>query len=678
MQQLNVLSINVSQNVEIKDDTNAFVSPSVKDDFLQHIDSHLSKNKDVNPHEYKVLDKNIDTEINQNVTDSSTFKSDDQFQKNRDASHNLVDETNSASQAQKIAAAGKKGEDHQIIDDPELLMSFLTQADKTLVDGGSVDENSAEGIKLGEMSAEQKAKYETQLLLESSDLVADLSDVTKAINPNSETILADLAEQEKVASSLLVSTKSTKTNTEMSQLNATVLGEANNIKNNDVAGEKLANDSKDKLSSKTLVEGKLLESERLVSKSTKEQAVNSDLLINKNNIVSERLNTDKLDEEGLGDSEVGSKKAVRLAQNKGAQQRINNEIEGKVQGQVDVDSEKTTQKELSQQILMAARKNIDSSNITLAPKSPTNINAMSSEQNPLDVESKLNSEVVRSLQGDNNNAKSEAIFVAQNANTNTNTSSNKSTPMANLGSQTITEPSIKQSSLVEPEAQLSAKSVEHLIEQSKAFSTDENKGANGNATKTNTEFSVNSQVMNATNRATQDTYDRVEQHVAEIFNPTGSAEVSQNQKSNTQLHQETIAIFRKDFSDAVKGKVMLMISQKLQQFDITLDPPELGNMQVRVNLQGEQATVNFIVQNQQAKEALEQNMHKLRDLLADQGVDVGEANVEQQSDNESNDENTENSPHNSITNTADASDAIEHSLSASMLNSSSTSVDYYA
>ena len=71
------------------------------------------------------------------------------------------------------------------------------------------------------------------------------------------------------------------------------------------------------------------------------------------------------------------------------------------------------------------------------------------------------------------------------------------------------------------------------------------------------------------------------------------------------------AIFRKDFSEAVKDKVMLVISQKLQQFDISLDPPELGNMQVRVNLQGEQATVNFVVQNQQAKDALEQNMQKL-------------------------------------------------------------------
>ncbi|HCM46317.1 MAG TPA: flagellar hook-length control protein FliK, partial [Colwellia sp.] len=89
--------------------------------------------------------------------------------------------------------------------------------------------------------------------------------------------------------------------------------------------------------------------------------------------------------------------------------------------------------------------------------------------------------------------------------------------------------------------------------------------------------------------------------------------------------------------DAVKDKVMMTINQKLQRFDITLDPPEFGNMQVRVNLQGEQASVNFIVQNQQAKDVLEQNMHKLRDMLSEQGVDVGDANVEQQNQQQNND-----------------------------------------
>ena len=97
----------------------------------------------------------------------------------------------------------------------------------------------------------------------------------------------------------------------------------------------------------------------------------------------------------------------------------------------------------------------------------------------------------------------------------------------------------------------------------------------------------------------------LDHQVSEVLNHNVASDTAQIQKNNIQLQQETLSMTRKDFADAVKDKVMITINQKLQQFDITLDPPEFGNMQVRVNLQGEQATVNFVVQNQQAKDALD-------------------------------------------------------------------------
>ena len=181
-------------------------------------------------------------------------------------------------------------------------------------------------------------------------------------------------------------------------------------------------------------------------------------------------------------------------------------------------------------------------------------------------------------------------------------------------------------------------------------------------------------------KQTNDAY--LEHQVSEMINHTVATDTAQIQKNNVQLHQETISILRKDFADAVKDKVMIMINQKLQQFDITLDPPEFGNMQVRVNLQGEQASVNFIVQNQQAKDALEQNMDKLRDMLAEQGVDVGDANVEQQSQQQgenSDDLQKNNGTSSRLTATdGQGADNVEHILSAQLFDASATGVDYYA
>ncbi len=183
----------------------------------------------------------------------------------------------------------------------------------------------------------------------------------------------------------------------------------------------------------------------------------------------------------------------------------------------------------------------------------------------------------------------------------------------------------------------------------------------------------------ATSSTTQINDSYVSQQSAELLSYSVASDTAQIQKNNVSLQQETISIFRKDFADALKDKVMLVISQKLQQFDISLDPPELGNMQVRVNMQGEQAVVNFVVQNQQAKDALEQNMHKLRDMLSEQGVDVGDANVEQQAHQSSDEETYSNNSDNSTLMDEDEMIQSQTLLSAQTLdNNSANVVDYYA
>jgi flagellar hook-length control protein FliK len=166
--------------------------------------------------------------------------------------------------------------------------------------------------------------------------------------------------------------------------------------------------------------------------------------------------------------------------------------------------------------------------------------------------------------------------------------------------------------------------------------------------------------------------------VSEALNHNIASDTAHIQKNNVQLQQETIAIFRKDFADVVKDKVLVMINQKLQKFEITLDPPEFGNMQIRVNLQGEQASVNFIVQNQQAKESIEQNMQKLKDMLSEQGVDVGGANVEQQSQREQNDQRNNFASGELINDKSMSETETQQVFSANIYDISETAVDYYA
>ncbi|WP_448213095.1 flagellar hook-length control protein FliK [Colwellia sp. MEBiC06753] len=139
-------------------------------------------------------------------------------------------------------------------------------------------------------------------------------------------------------------------------------------------------------------------------------------------------------------------------------------------------------------------------------------------------------------------------------------------------------------------------------------------------------------VQSATDEAVALDQKAIQQHLDSVAGKVTQSNVEMKKAQQIQL--ETINIYRRDFANAVKDKVMVMVNQKLQQVDIQLDPPELGNVHVRLNLQGEQAAVSFTVQNQQAKEALEQQMGKLRDMLQESGVDVGDANVAQQQQNQ--------------------------------------------
>lgn len=153
---------------------------------------------------------------------------------------------------------------------------------------------------------------------------------------------------------------------------------------------------------------------------------------------------------------------------------------------------------------------------------------------------------------------------------------------------------------------------------------------------------------------------------------------TQSVKSVQAVMQDTIAINRKDFSVAVKEKVMVAVNQKLRQLDIRLDPPELGSMQIKVNMQNEQAAVSFIVQNQQARDALEQHMGKLKDMLGQSGVDVGDTNIEQR-DNQGNEEQLSQNQ-GSQDGSVDEEELAQQSqhIHGNLYKASSTGVDYYA
>ncbi|MEY4588625.1 MAG: hypothetical protein RL497_701 [Pseudomonadota bacterium] len=70
-----------------------------------------------------------------------------------------------------------------------------------------------------------------------------------------------------------------------------------------------------------------------------------------------------------------------------------------------------------------------------------------------------------------------------------------------------------------------------------------------------------------------------------------------------------------------------MIKHKLDTAEIQLDPPELGPITVKIHTHQEQVSVTFIVNNPQVREAMDQTMQRLKDLLQEQGVMLAHSDV---------------------------------------------------
>ncbi|MCQ8884825.1 flagellar hook-length control protein FliK [Pseudoalteromonas agarivorans] len=191
----------------------------------------------------------------------------------------------------------------------------------------------------------------------------------------------------------------------------------------------------------------------------------------------------------------------------------------------------------------------------------------------------------------------------------------------------------------------------------------------------NTQAQINTQYDNA----------RYEQSILE----SQAIQSQQLQSSTAQVKQvnidasmmQAINIVKSDAAKMLQERVSSMLSISNKEAEIRLDPPEMGSMQIRIRSDAEQAQINFVVQNQQAKEALEQSMPRLREMLAEQGIDLGESTISYgQSGSEQSDEGEGQSQDQTANKNTqqDKNDEQDGANPQSSRQQTSSSIDYYA
>ena len=113
------------------------------------------------------------------------------------------------------------------------------------------------------------------------------------------------------------------------------------------------------------------------------------------------------------------------------------------------------------------------------------------------------------------------------------------------------------------------------------------------------------------------------QGTATVGSAPTRAEIQAAQQAPLQLTKELA-------NEQVAEKIQMMMSKNLKNLDIRLDPPELGQMKIRMTMNNDVANVHFTVSSQQARDVIEQTLPRLREMLAQQGMQLADSSVQQQ------------------------------------------------
>ncbi len=82
-----------------------------------------------------------------------------------------------------------------------------------------------------------------------------------------------------------------------------------------------------------------------------------------------------------------------------------------------------------------------------------------------------------------------------------------------------------------------------------------------------------------------------------------------------------------DFVDKLATQMQWMGQQKIQRAELELHPAELGRLDITLELEGQSLRAEFGSSHAEVRAAIESQLPRLRDLLAAQGFQLGDAQV---------------------------------------------------
>ncbi|MDQ2068469.1 flagellar hook-length control protein FliK [Natronospira bacteriovora] len=114
------------------------------------------------------------------------------------------------------------------------------------------------------------------------------------------------------------------------------------------------------------------------------------------------------------------------------------------------------------------------------------------------------------------------------------------------------------------------------------------------------------------------------QQLAALFS---TASQSGESSSMNRLPPMQMPVGGQNWNHALGQRVVMMAGQGMDRAEIKLHPPHLGPLEIRMTVTQDQATLTLSSHHAQTRDALEQALPRLREMLQEKGLDLAQADV---------------------------------------------------
>lgn len=133
----------------------------------------------------------------------------------------------------------------------------------------------------------------------------------------------------------------------------------------------------------------------------------------------------------------------------------------------------------------------------------------------------------------------------------------------------------------------------------------------------------------------QESFDTTLQGVNQRLDAQMQSGATQNTSRSSEPVRLQSALGTPQWQAEFSDRVQFMSRNNESRAELVLTPPQLGRIEVSLNINGDQASALFVSANPEVRTALEAAMDRLREALASNGITLGQADVGSESSGQS-------------------------------------------